>query len=50
MSKYMVLIKHLNTDLVVEGPFFKRRKDAKVWMEAQMMIWEDERAFKIVKV
>jgi hypothetical protein len=48
--KYMVLIKHLDTDLIVEGPFFKKKMFAETWVQAQMMIWEEERAFKIVKV
>ena len=47
--KYTALIKYLRTGLIAEGPFFKTRKLANIWVNEQMEIWEEDRGYKIVE-
>jgi len=47
---YVVLIKHLKNELIVEGPIFGSKKKAEKWAEEQMSIYEEEQAYKVVKM
>lgn len=44
-----VLVKDLHTEEIIDSVPFDTLESAKIWVEAQMMIWEEDRAYKIVK-
>jgi hypothetical protein len=46
---YVVLIKNLRTESVKEGPSFDTHAEAELWIDTQMSIWKEEKAFKIVE-
>ena len=47
---YIVLIKDLKTETIKEGPSFSDREVAKAWVDVEMAMWEEVRAYKIIEV
>ena len=47
---YIVLIKDLETETIKEGPSFADREVAEAWVDIEMVMWEEVRAYKIVEV
>lgn len=44
-----VLVKDLRTEKIIDSVPFSYVEFAEIWVDAQMMIWEEERAYKIVE-
>lgn len=47
---YIVLIKDLETETIKEGPSFSDREVAEAWVDVEMVMWEEVRAYKIIEV
>lgn len=46
----IVLVKDLSTETIIDTVPFASIESAEIWMDAQMLIWEEDRAYKIVEV
>lgn len=44
-----VLVKDLRTEEIIDSVPFATSESAEIWMDAQMLIWEEDRAYKIVE-
>jgi hypothetical protein len=44
-----VLVKDLRTEEIIDSVPFSTVETAEIWMDAQMLIWEEDRAYKIVE-
>jgi hypothetical protein len=45
----IVLVKDLRTETIIDTVEFHNIQSAEIWMDAQMIIWEEDRAYKIVE-
>lgn len=48
-TEYKVLVKNTQTENVTEAGTFSTYQAAVLWMEEQMEIWYEDRAYKIVE-
>lgn len=44
-----VLVKDLRTETIIDTVEFHSVDSAEIWVDAQMLIWEEDRAYKIIK-
>ena len=44
-----VLVKDCRTEEIIDFVSFASAQSAEIWVDAQMMIWEEDRAYKIVE-
>ncbi len=44
-----VLVKDLHNEQIIDMVQFASIKSAEIWIDAQMLIWEEDRAYKIVE-
>jgi hypothetical protein len=45
----IVLVKDLRTETIIDTVEFHSVQSAEIWMDAQMLIWEKDRAYKIIE-
>jgi len=45
----IVLVKDMRTEKIIDSVPFASIESAEIWMNAQMMIWEEDRAYKLVE-
>lgn len=44
-----VLVKDMRTEQIIDMIQFASSQSAEIWIDAQMLIWEEDRAYKIVE-
>ena len=44
-----VLVKDMHTENIIDVIPFASVKSAEIWVDAQMLIWEEDRGYKIVE-
>lgn len=44
-----VLVKDMRTEEIIDLVPFASVESAEIWIDAQMLIWEEERGYKIVE-
>jgi hypothetical protein len=45
----IVLVKDMRTEKIIDSVPFASVESANIWMDAQMLIWEEDRAYKLVE-
>lgn len=45
----IVLVKDMRTEKIIDSVTFASVESAEIWMDAQMMIWEEDRGYKLVE-
>ena len=45
----IVLVKDMRTEEIIDSVPFASVESAEIWMNAQMLIWEEDRGYKLVE-
>jgi hypothetical protein len=49
-TSYLVIIKHITTNVIAEGPYFSKRNKALAWIDSKLKACEGKQDFMLKKV